>query len=208
MKSLTERYRPSRLADIVGQPAAVRALSLHLKAGESFAAILYGEPGIGKTSAAYAIAGELGCDITGSDAQRVSTGFVIVPSNRQGVDHLDELFEHCRYRPLTGSLWWVIVMEESDCKSRQAVNYLKIRLEMLPSKTIVIFTTNSSLEEFAAPAIAERCLCLRFERDAAALWDDATALVSRVWCESLGHNHALHWPTWDLQSRAGCHSVK
>jgi hypothetical protein len=190
MKELVHTFRPSKLAEIAGQPEAVKAFSGLLKHPSSRAFILSGEPGTGKTSCAYALAAELGCDAFGSEAQRVSTGFWIVPSNRQGVDALDEVFEHCRYRPLCGSLWWVVLLEESECKSRQAVNYLKTRLELLPTKTIVIFTTNSKVEDFADPAIAERCTCLRFNSDADKLWDEAQGLVDRVWMESLHHNHS------------------
>ena len=190
MKELVHTFRPSKLAEIVGQPEAVRAFQSLLKHPASKAFILSGEPGTGKTSCAYALAAELGCDAFGSQAQQVSTGFWLCPSNRQGVDALDEVFEHCRYRPLCGSLWWVILLEESECKSRQAVNYLKTRLETLPQKCIVIFTTNSKVEDFADPAIAERCTCLRFNSDADKLWEEAQALVSRVWETSLGHNHA------------------
>jgi hypothetical protein len=190
MKELVHTFRPSKLAEIVGQPEAVRAFQGLLKHPSSRAYILSGEPGTGKTSCAYALAAELGCDAFGSQAQQVSTGFWLVSSNRQGVDALDEVFEHCRYRPLCGSLWWVILLEESECKSRQAVNYLKTRLENLPQKTIVIFTTNTKIEDFADPAIAERCTCLRFNSDADKLWEEAQALVARVWETSLGHNHA------------------
>jgi hypothetical protein len=189
MKPLTETFRPRKLTDIRGQPNAVKVLSAKLRMKASFAAILCGEPGTGKTSAAYALAAELGCDVDGSEAQRISSGFWIVPSNRQGVDDLDQIFEHCRYRPMTGGNWWVVLLEESECKSRQAVNYLKTRLELLPKQTCVLFTTNSKLEDFADPAIAERCACLRFESQAERLWDEAQALVRHVWETSLGHNH-------------------
>lgn len=184
MKPLVETYRPRRLADIVGQPAAVKALALKLKARQSFAAIFAGEPGTGKTSAAYAVAGELGVD-TGDPC----SGWRLVPSNRQGVEELEALFTGFHCRPLAGD-WWVIALEESECKSKQAANYLKTRLESLPARTVVIFTTNAQLDEFTAPAVQERCLCLEFEHDASALWEDASKLVAKVWETELGHNHA------------------
>ncbi len=190
MKQLTETFRPSKLSEIRGQPHVTKVLSNLLKHPRSCAIICSGDPGTGKTSCAYALAAELGADAFGSEAQRLSTGFWIVASNGQGVEALDEIFQHCRYRPLCGSMWWVVLLEESECKSRQAVAYLKTRLEMLPSKTIVIFTTNSSLKEFADPAIAERCICLKFESNAETLWQQGQELVSHVWQTSLGHNHA------------------
>ncbi|HTY92101.1 MAG TPA: replication factor C large subunit [Methanocella sp.] len=59
-----EKYRPVSLSDVVGNDAAVKALK---KWAESFdsgkkAAILYGGPGIGKTSAALALAHDMGWD--------------------------------------------------------------------------------------------------------------------------------------------------
>ncbi len=59
-----EKYRPGSLGDVVGNDAAVKALK---KWAETFgtgkrAAVLYGGPGIGKTSAALALAHDLGWD--------------------------------------------------------------------------------------------------------------------------------------------------
>jgi replication factor C large subunit len=59
-----EKYRPASLSDVVGNDAAVKALK---RWAESFgsgknAAILYGGPGIGKTSAALALAHDMGWD--------------------------------------------------------------------------------------------------------------------------------------------------
>jgi replication factor C large subunit len=59
-----EKYRPVSLSDVMGNDAAVKALR---KWAETFgtgkkAAILYGGPGIGKTSAALALAHDMGWD--------------------------------------------------------------------------------------------------------------------------------------------------
>lgn len=59
-----EKYRPASLSDIVGNDAAVKALR---KWAETYgtgkrAVILYGGPGIGKTSAALALAHDMGWD--------------------------------------------------------------------------------------------------------------------------------------------------
>jgi hypothetical protein len=183
-KPLTDLFRPRHLAEVIGQPAACRAVAGKLRMRCSFAVIACGQPGLGKTSLGYAIAGELGID-----TDDPMSGFRIVPSNRQGVEALDELFNGCHCRPATGG-WHVLLLEESECKSRQAVAYLKTRLERLPAKTVVIFTTNAELKDFTEPAIIERCLCLTFESDAGALWTDAEALVKRVWETTLGRNHA------------------
>ncbi len=59
-----EKYRPESLKDVVGNDAAVKALK---KWAETFgtgkrAVILYGSPGVGKTSAALALAHDMGWD--------------------------------------------------------------------------------------------------------------------------------------------------
>ena len=63
----TEKYRPETLSDIVGNDAAVKALKGWAaafgegkRAPEKRAVILYGGPGVGKTSAALALAHDMG----------------------------------------------------------------------------------------------------------------------------------------------------
>ncbi len=59
-----EKYRPVSLSDVLGNDAAVKALKTWAETFGSGrkAAILYGGPGIGKTSAALALAHDMGWD--------------------------------------------------------------------------------------------------------------------------------------------------
>ncbi|MCP1663219.1 MAG: replication factor C large subunit [Methanocalculus sp. MSAO_Arc1] len=61
----TEKYRPRRLADIIGNQSAVRELFDWASdwTPEKKPVLLYGKPGIGKTSTAYALAHDLGWEI-------------------------------------------------------------------------------------------------------------------------------------------------
>ncbi|MBC8520661.1 MAG: AAA family ATPase, partial [Methanomicrobia archaeon] len=63
----TEEYRPKKLKEVVGNGKATEELKewaegVH-KAKSKKAAILHGPPGCGKTSAAYALASELGWEV-------------------------------------------------------------------------------------------------------------------------------------------------
>lgn len=64
MELLADTLRPKTLDDIVGQKHLVgegKILSNLVKNKKLFSMILYGNPGIGKTSIAYALVNELGC---------------------------------------------------------------------------------------------------------------------------------------------------
>ncbi|HMK46577.1 MAG TPA: replication factor C large subunit [Methanocella sp.] len=71
----TEKYRPVSLRDIVGNDAAVKALRQWAETFSSGkkAAILYGGPGVGKTSAALALAHDMGWDYIELNASDVRT---------------------------------------------------------------------------------------------------------------------------------------
>lgn len=73
MTSWTEKYRPKTLDEVVGNPTAVSELRKWAAAwqrgrAEKKAAILQGPPGIGKTSAALALAQEMGWSVVEMNA--------------------------------------------------------------------------------------------------------------------------------------------
>lgn len=74
-----EKYRPGRLADVIGNQSAVHEL-LEWAQGwtvQKKPILLYGKPGIGKTSAAYALAHDLGWEIIELNASDQRTKGVI-----------------------------------------------------------------------------------------------------------------------------------
>ncbi|HIJ06916.1 MAG: Replication factor C large subunit [Methanomicrobiales archaeon 53_19] len=74
-----EKYRPKTLADVIGNQSAVHELLEWAKGWttQNKPILLYGKPGIGKTSAAYALAHDLGWEIIELNASDQRTKGVI-----------------------------------------------------------------------------------------------------------------------------------
>jgi DNA polymerase III delta prime subunit len=63
MQALIHKYRPRRLAQVLGQAQVTRSLKQFVKKPYPTPMLFHGESGTGKTSAAYALAHELGCSV-------------------------------------------------------------------------------------------------------------------------------------------------
>ena len=79
----TEKYRPSKLCDVVGNRQHIKYLVEWAEAWENGfniekkAVILYGNAGVGKTSAAHALANEMGWDVIELNASDQRTAGII-----------------------------------------------------------------------------------------------------------------------------------
>lgn len=137
------QYRPQTLPAIAGQPRATAFLSGcldRLTASAGCAAfVLHGPPGTGKTTAAWAIARQVGCDL-----EQVELGGVVeIASGQQDGRAVMDLAASFRLRPMTGSGWRVAIVNEADAMTRQAEFVWLDVLENLPPRVVVVFTTNS-----------------------------------------------------------------
>ncbi|MFB6112733.1 MAG: replication factor C large subunit [Halodesulfurarchaeum sp.] len=79
MPDWTERYRPTSLAEVRGNDKARDAFEEWARTWDDHreAVILHGSPGVGKTSAAHALANDLGWDVIELNASDQRTGDVI-----------------------------------------------------------------------------------------------------------------------------------
>jgi hypothetical protein len=183
---LTEKYRPRTLDAVWGQDKAVATLRAFVANPYSTAFVFEGDTGTGKTSAAMALAAELGCDLTQNPPE--FGGLHVIASGEQTADTIRELYDKLTCRPFFGSGWKVLIVNECDRMSVAAETIWLDRLENLPSQTVIVFTTNYA--EKLSQRFRDRCTRLSFVSDASTLNAPARTFARAIWLNETGS-----WPT-------------
>ena len=144
--------------------------------------IFEGETGTGKTSAALALAAELGCDL--SQKPQEFGGVYSIASGEQTADAVRNTCRLMWNCPFSGSGWKVFIVNEADRISLPAETIWLDRLESLPDRTVVIFTTNNP--DRLSQRFKDRSTRLGFESDAGKLRRTAERFVAAVWTVETG----------------------
>jgi replication-associated recombination protein RarA len=171
--SLSEKYRPRRLADFVGLDKPKKVLSRFADAPFPNAAFLFvGPSGVGKTSMGLAF-----CETIRGELHHV-------PSQTCNVETLENVIRQCHYVPASGHSFHIILVDEADRMTKAAQLHLLSKLDAtaFPPSTIFLFTANTTdgLED----RFISRCMQLQFTSHGLA--EPTAELLARIWQAEAG----------------------
>lgn len=184
-KGLTEKYRPCKLSDLAGQAAAVETLADYVANPYPAAFIFAGETGTGKTSAAWALAAELGCNVASNPPE--FGGIYSIASGEHTADSLRDVWPGLWNMPFDSAKGWkVLICNEVEQLSASVEKLWLDKLEDLPPSCTVIFTTNALAS--LPSRFVDRCIggVLEFNASADDLLSSAQALARSIYKAETG----------------------
>ncbi|MDN7023577.1 replication factor C small subunit [Methanoculleus sp. FWC-SCC1] len=160
-----EKYRPRKLADIVGQTDIVVRLQSYVKSGSLPHLLFTGSAGIGKTTAAVALAREFFGDAWQMNFREMNA------SDERGIDVVrNQIKQFARTSPLAGASFKVLFLDEADALTTDAQAALRRTMETYAHTCRFILSCNYSSK--IIDPIQSRCAIYRFrplDREAIAL---------------------------------------
>ncbi|MDE1846172.1 MAG: replication factor C small subunit [Candidatus Micrarchaeota archaeon] len=154
--SWTEKYRPSKLEEVIGQTAIVERLKAFVVAKSFPNMIFAGTAGVGKTTSAIAMAKELYGD-------KINEAFLeLNASDTRGIDVIrGKVKEFARTIALSGDMIKIIFLDEADALTPEAQHALRRTMEKYSATTRFILSANYA-SKIIEP-IQSRCVVLRFK---------------------------------------------
>lgn len=151
----TEKYRPRRLDEIVGQDAIVDRLKAYVRERSLPHLLFSGPAGCGKTTAALCLANELFGDYVGNLLE-------LNASDERGIDVVrGKIKDFARTRPISG-VFKIIFLDEADALTPEAQNALRRTMEAYTQTCRFILSCNYS-SKIIEP-LQSRCSLFRFRK--------------------------------------------
>ena len=152
----TEKYRPKKLNEVVGQKHVVERLRAYVETNNMPHLLFTGPAGVGKTTCSLAIATEMfGDDWRGNFIE-------LNASDERGIDVVrGKIKEFARNAPLGGAEFKIIFMDEADALTSDAQAALRRTMEKYSKICRFILSCNYSSK--IIDPIQSRCAVFRFK---------------------------------------------
>ncbi|MCD6222121.1 MAG: replication factor C small subunit [Thermoplasmata archaeon] len=150
-----EKYRPSKLDEVIGQEHVVKSLKAYVKSGSIPHMLFAGPAGVGKTTCAIALAKELYGDAWRENFEELNA------SDERGLDVVrGRIKNFARTAPIGGAPFKIIFLDEADALTPDAQAALRRTMERYSNTCRFILSCNYS-SKIIEP-IQSRCVVFRF----------------------------------------------
>ncbi len=151
-----EKYRPGRLADIVGQTEIIERLESYVKNGNLPHLLFTGSAGVGKTTAAVSLAREFFGESWHMNFRELNA------SDERGIDVVrNQIKQFARTSPLGGATFKILFLDEADALTNDAQSALRRTMESYAQTCRFVLSCNYSSK--IIDPIQSRCAVYRFK---------------------------------------------